>query len=183
MRVLADLAADLALLAFAGLGAVLAILFECAFGLGAILALDLPRRASAPPLVVDTLTLATPASIIPMLAAAACDRSMIRPPVKGPRSLIRTTTDWPFERFSTKTRVPNGSERCAAVSSFGFIRSPLAVRFCGSAYHEAGPSWSALAKSIGISAAVPRSPTVIIFSRILNMRWLLQSSIVWEDFW
>src|SRR3990170_6261336 len=72
------------------------------------LAVASPKAASALPPEVVTLTLAVPASIIPMLAAAAFDRSMILPPMKGPRSLIRTTTERPFERFSTRTLVPNG---------------------------------------------------------------------------
>jgi hypothetical protein len=87
-----------------------------------------PRAANALPPVVTTLTLTVPVPSMPMLWAAAFDRSMIRPPTKGPRSLMRTTTERPFDKFSTRTLVPNGSERCAAVSSLGFICSPLAVR-------------------------------------------------------
>ena len=51
----------------------------------------------------------------------------MRPPTNGPRSLMRTTTDRPFFRFSTFTLVPKGSERCAAVSAPGSQRSPEAV--------------------------------------------------------
>jgi hypothetical protein len=109
------------------------------------LAVASPRAAIAPPAAVVTLTLAVPESIIPMLAAAALDRSMIRPPMKGPRSLIRTTTERPLARFWTSTFVPKGSERCAAVSSFGFISSPLAVLLDGNEYQDAWPSWSACA--------------------------------------
>jgi hypothetical protein len=101
-------------------------------------AVDSPRSASAPPSATVTLTSATPEAIMPMLAAAAFDRSMILPPMKGPRSLMRTITDRPFERFSTKTRVPNGNDRCAAVSSSGFIRSPFAVLLAGKEYQERG---------------------------------------------
>jgi hypothetical protein len=42
--------------------------------------------------------------------------------------LIVTTADRPLLRFSTRTFVPNGNERCAAVMALGFIRAPLAVR-------------------------------------------------------
>src|SRR6185312_9397632 len=110
-----------------------------------VLVVASPKAASALPPAVVTLTLAVPALIMPMLAAAAFDKSMIRPPINGPRSLIRTTTDRPLDRFSTSTLVPKGNERCAAVSSLGFICSPFAVMFAGSEYQEAWPSWSALA--------------------------------------
>ena len=79
---------------------------------------------------------------MPRLDAAALDTSMIRPFTKGPRSLIRTTTERPLLRFSTSTLVPKGSERCAAVISLGFIISPLAVREL-SAYQDACPTCSA----------------------------------------
>src|SRR4051812_48555097 len=52
---------------------------------------------------------------------------MIRPWVYGPRSLIRTTTLRPFRWFLTRTFVPIGSRRCAAVSRPGRDISPLAV--------------------------------------------------------
>jgi hypothetical protein len=95
-----------------------------------------PNAWSEPAPAVVTRTLAVPEPIMPMLAAAAFERSMTRPPMNGPRSLMRTTTDWPLFRFSTTTLVPKGSDRCAAVNSLGFIISPLAVREC-SAYQEA----------------------------------------------
>ncbi len=95
-----------------------------------------------PPPEALTLTRAVPEPSMPRLDAAALDTSMIRPAMKGPRSLIRTTTEWPLLRFSTSTLVPKGSERCAAVISLGFIISPLAVREC-SAYQEACPTYSA----------------------------------------
>jgi hypothetical protein len=41
---------------------------------------------------------------------------------------MRTTIRLPLARFVTRTRVPNGSVRCAAVSRSGSNRSPLAVR-------------------------------------------------------
>jgi hypothetical protein len=63
----------------------------------------------------------------PSARAVAGIRSMMRPRVNGPRSLIRTTTDFPFARFVTRTLVPNGMERCAAVMPPGSACSPLAV--------------------------------------------------------
>ena len=53
---------------------------------------------------------------------------MTRPPAYGPRSLIRTTTVRPLVLLVTRTRVPKGSERWAAVKSWVLKRSPLAVR-------------------------------------------------------
>src|SRR2546428_12367426 len=52
---------------------------------------------------------------------------MTRPCTKGPRSLIRTTTERPVLRFVTRTIVPNGSDRCAAVMCEGAAGFPLAV--------------------------------------------------------
>ena len=43
----------------------------------------------------------------------------MRPPTKGPRSLMRTTTERPLPTWVTRTRVPNGSERWAAVRRAG----------------------------------------------------------------
>jgi hypothetical protein len=42
---------------------------------------------------------------------------MMRPLANGPRSLIFTTTDCPVSIAVTWTRVPIGSDLCAAVSS------------------------------------------------------------------
>jgi hypothetical protein len=84
--------------------------------------LGTPKRldgASYPPKpprpTVLKRTLATPG--MPMLEAAAFDRSMILPFTNGPRSLIVTFTERPLLKFSTRTLVPNGNERCAAVKS------------------------------------------------------------------
>ena len=52
---------------------------------------------------------------------------MIRPPAKGPRSLIVTTTLRPFLTWVTRTRVPKGRLRWAAVRAFMLKRAPLAV--------------------------------------------------------
>src|SRR5690606_28775308 len=74
----------------------------------------------------------------PSLFAAAFDRSITRPLMKGPRSLTRTTTDLPFSWLVTLSLVPKGRVRCAAVSSDGSICSPEAV-WEYSAYQEALP--------------------------------------------
>src|SRR6185312_3139979 len=98
---------------------------------------------------------ATPASFIPSSLAAAGERSMTRPRMKGPRSLMRTVTELPLERLVTRTRVFSGSERCAAVISVLLIFSPLAVRFDRRdlAYQEASPVWVKLA-SFSLSTEV-----------------------------
>ena len=64
--------------------------------------------------------------IRPVAFAAASDRSMIRPCTNGPRSVIRTTTLWLFVRFVTRTSVPIGSVRCAAVIAFWSYTAPSA---------------------------------------------------------
>src|SRR5690606_1965103 len=74
----------------------------------------------------------------PSFAAAALERSMTRPLMKGPRSLMRTTTVLPLRRLVTFTFVPKGRLRWAAVNAAGFIRSPDAGLDV-SAYHEAPP--------------------------------------------
>src|ERR1041384_2826252 len=65
---------------------------------------------------------------IPIARAPAGVRSITRPRTNGPRSLIRTTTDLLFRVLVTRTMVPNGSLRCAAVSAPDETRSPLAER-------------------------------------------------------
>ena len=60
----------------------------------------------------------------------------------GPRSVIGTVTKRPFPRCVTRTQVPNGKVRCAAVGWFGSKIIPLAV-LCPtslSPYHEAVPT-------------------------------------------
>ncbi len=47
--------------------------------------------------------------------------------LKGPRSLIRTITAVRLSTFVTRTVVPKGSVRCAAVRSNMLYLSPLAV--------------------------------------------------------
>jgi hypothetical protein len=45
------------------------------------------------------------------------------------RSLMRTTTERPLLTLVTRTRVPKGSDRCAAVLASMSNVSPLAVRW------------------------------------------------------
>ncbi|AGR47976.1 hypothetical protein SmphiM12_344 [Sinorhizobium phage phiM12] len=59
--------------------------------------------------------------------------------MKGPRSLIVTTTDFPFRWLVTLSFVPNLRDLCAAVMAFWSIRAPEAVCRPCSAYHEAPP--------------------------------------------
>src|ERR1044071_10108166 len=75
----------------------------------------------------STFTGTIPGRIISNCSAAAWDKSMIRPQMNGPRSLIRTTTDRLLERFVTLTLEPNGSDRCAAVNLYISKISPFAV--------------------------------------------------------
>ena len=62
-----------------------------------------------------TLRVAVPCSIIPIAAAAPRERSRLRPGTKGPRSLIRTTTERPVVGLVTCRSVPKGRVRLAAV--------------------------------------------------------------------
>ena len=63
----------------------------------------------------------------PIARAAPRDKSMSRPRVNGPRSLIVTTVEAPVWGFVSFTRVPNGSFLCAAVRPSGRNAWPLAV--------------------------------------------------------
>ena len=60
-------------------------------------------------------TFVTPELMKPRRDAAPLVRSMIRPWIKGPRSLIRTMIERPLRRFVTRTFDPNGNVLCAAV--------------------------------------------------------------------
>jgi hypothetical protein len=73
-----------------------------------------------------TRTWITPAPSGASRWKAAGVRSMHRPGTKGPRSLMRTTTEWPFPL--TLSLVPKGTGAlCAAVRAFRLNGSPLAV--------------------------------------------------------
>src|SRR5580692_11317929 len=52
---------------------------------------------------------------------------MMRPCTNGPRSVIFTTTDSLLARFVTRTIVPIGNVRCAAVIAFWSYTSPSAL--------------------------------------------------------
>ena len=69
-----------------------------------------------------------PTLVRPIARAAPCDKSMSRPRVNGPRSLIVTIVETPVRGFVTFTRVPNGNVLCAAVRSSGRNSWPLVVR-------------------------------------------------------
>src|SRR5690606_4127499 len=104
---------------------------------------------------------ATPARIRPMRSAAARLRSITRPGVNGPRSLMRTTTERPVAGYSTRTRVPKGSVLCAAVSACMSNGSPLAVRrpWWRSPYQDARPrSITGPAPAEGAAAPSPGPP-------------------------
>jgi hypothetical protein len=63
---------------------------------------------------------------------------MTLPRTNGPRSVIVTTTDFPL--CVTRTFVPNGNVRCAAVKSLSLIFIPLAVLIpCLVEYTDARP--------------------------------------------
>jgi hypothetical protein len=63
-------------------------------------------------------TRAVPGPTMSIARAAAYDKSIARPPTNGPRSLMRTSTARPLVRLVTITRVPCGSDGCAAVISY-----------------------------------------------------------------
>src|SRR5262245_1785985 len=88
-------------------------------GAGAAGARDLgiaTRSRRAPAYRGSTRTRVVPASTKSSALAARRERSMIRPPTKGPRSFTLTTTLLRLPRFVTRTRVPSASVRLAAVS-------------------------------------------------------------------
>src|SRR5438132_8278881 len=75
--------------------------------------------------MTSAVTWPTPEDVRPTARAAPVERSSTRPLMKGPRSLIVTTTLRPL--WVTRSLVPNGSERWAAVMSFSLKRWPEAV--------------------------------------------------------
>jgi hypothetical protein len=94
---------------------------------------------SADSLGREILTRATPFLVMPIFRAAPRDKSILRPPTYGPRSVIRTSTDFPLLGFVTRTIEPSGSVLEAAVIRFGSKRSPFEVRWPANSdpYHEA----------------------------------------------
>ena len=83
------------------------------------------RRGAA--MVPSTVSVTGARPSEPIALAPAGVRSMIRPAMKGPRSLMRTITERPVLRLVTSTKVPNGSVRWAAVNREAWAYSPLAV--------------------------------------------------------
>jgi hypothetical protein len=68
-----------------------------------------------------------PTLVRPIARAAPWDKSMSRPRVNGPRSLITTTVEAPVRGFVSFTRVPNGNVLWAAVRPPDRNGWPLAV--------------------------------------------------------
>jgi hypothetical protein len=68
-----------------------------------------------------------PTSLRPMARAAPRDRSMSRPRVKGPRSVIVTIVEAPERGLVTFSLVPKGNLLCAALRPSGRKVWPLAV--------------------------------------------------------
>src|SRR5215210_2651934 len=104
---------------------------------------------------------------MPTVSAAAFERSITRSWAYGPRSLMRTTTDWPVRSLVTRTLVPNGSVLWAAVRSWVLKVSPFAVRlpWKPGPYQEAAPVWIGLLSSAaaGVAAsAQPRARAVMV---------------------
>ena len=85
-----------------------------------------PLTFPGPPHRISAQTV--PTLVRPIARAAPGDKSMSRPRVNGPRSLIVTTVEAPVWGFVSFTRVPNGSFLCAAVRPSGRNVWPLAVR-------------------------------------------------------
>src|SRR5262249_34819944 len=73
----------------------------------------------------SAVTWPTPEPVRPTARAAPVERSSTRPFTKGPRSLIVTITLWPL--WVTRSLVPNGGERWAAVIAFSLKRCPEGV--------------------------------------------------------
>src|SRR6266446_966312 len=100
---------------------------------------------------------------------------MTRRRLKGPRSLIRTTTERPFRLWVTRTNVPNGSVRCAAVNRAGWDASPLAVLPPLCEWTAARPDWET--SSAG-SAAEHTSAISKAASADSELRIILKSPMV-----
>jgi len=115
-------------------------------------------------------------SPLPRLAIclkAASDRSRILPATNGPRSLIRTTTVFPFSLLVTLTRVPNGRVLWAAVKAFLLNFSPLAVGkpWASLPYHEHIPSPTASWTEQSSSNSVKNHKAFILQSFIRAGSW------------
>ncbi len=116
---------------------------------------------------ISRRTRKTPSRCTPSNRAAFDDRSIMRPFTNGPRSLIRTMADRPDARSITRTSVPNGRNRCAAVSASGRYRSPFAVRVRRSSvrYQEARPTSEQLPSVAVARTPGPEQPAIASMSR------------------
>ena len=89
---------------------------------------DANEKGPDGPAITVSFTFAVPGPIRSMLRAAAFERSMIRSRTNGPRSVMRTSTVLLLDKFFTRTQVPKGSVRCAAVHCSMSYISPFAAR-------------------------------------------------------
>src|SRR5262245_3662349 len=80
---------------------------------------------SLPRSVTSSLTGASP--LKPSARAPAGVTSITRPATNGPRSVIVTTTDCPLLVLVTRTLLPKGRLRWAAVKALSLSLTPLAV--------------------------------------------------------
>jgi hypothetical protein len=101
--------------------------------------------------MTSIITRAEPAPAMPRSIAAPRERSSARPvEAAGPRSLIRTMVERPVASAETRSSVPNGSVRCAAVCPIARNVSPVEVRRPRRSpppYHEASTSWAPFART------------------------------------
>src|SRR3954454_10093218 len=115
------------------------------------------------------MTFSVPA--MPTASAAAFERSITRPWAYGPRSLMRTTTDFPLCSLVTLTLVPNGRVLWAAVRSLVLKVSPIAVRLSWKPgpYQEAAPVWIGLVSSAAAGVAPRAQPrTTAVMARAVE---------------
>ncbi len=105
-----------------------------------------PRIAASATLMLSSLMILTRTGAVPALSnpsscAARRDRSMIRSPANGPRSLTRTLSARPFCRFVTSTTLGSCKVLCAALTCVRSKVSPFAVDLPlnASPYHDAVP--------------------------------------------
>jgi len=111
--------------------------------------------------MISSFTLVIPERSRPMRRAAPKARSIIRFLIKGPRSLMRTITFRPLRILVTRTRVPNGKWRWAAVNPLGLKRSPLAVTL-PILYHDAMPVLCGAAWVICVLTARAAAKTTVL---------------------
>ena len=111
-----------------------------------------------------------PNCLRPIASAAASERSRIRYLIKGPRSLIRTSTDFPVRRKVTWTRVPKGRSGDAAVSSFESNRRPLLVLlpWCCLLYQDAIPITPCFGVRACTEVAANSTKVPIVSRRIIS---------------